>query len=163
MLNHGLAAKVLGNWAVAGIYSLTSGFPVAVSSPDNSDSFDNGGRPNATGIRAALPGGPQIKDNGEYFNPAAFTRTPQFQIGNVSRYLGDVRNPPNFGLNALIEKQVIFHERYRVNFDWELLNATNSVNFAGPQTSITSSAFGYISLTQANAPRAMQFALRVAF
>ncbi len=163
-LDRGLASKVLGNWAVAGIYSYTSGFPVAVSSPDNSNSFDIGSfRPDATGVHASLPGGPQIKNNGEYFNPAAFSRTPQFQFGNVSRYLGDVRTPPNFGLNALLEKQIIFHERYNVSFHAEFLNATNSVNFAGPQTSITSSAFGTISLTQVNNPRTIQFALRVGF
>ena len=45
----------------------------------------------------------------------------------------------------------------------ELFNATNSVNFAGPQTAITSSAFGTISLTQVNNPRAIQFGLRVLF
>ncbi len=164
MLNHGFAAQLLGNWAVAGIYTYSSGFPVAVSSPDNSNSFDIGPfRPDSTGVPAALPGGPQITDNGLYFNPAAFTRTPQFQFGNVSRYLPDVRNPSNFGLNALIEKQWIYRERYRVEFRTELFNTTNSVNFAGPQTSITSSAFGRISLTQVNVPRAIQFGLRVAF
>jgi Carboxypeptidase regulatory-like domain len=163
-LNRGLAAQVLGNWSVAAIYSYSSGFPVAVSSPDNSNSFDIGSfRPMATGIRAALPDGPQIKDNGQYFNPAAFARTPQFQFGNASRYLPDVRNPSNFGLNLLIEKQWSFHERYNVQFRTELFNATNSVNFAGPQTSITSSAFGTIALTQVNGPRAIQFGLRFAF
>ena len=70
-------------------------------------------RPVATGVPAALPGGPQIKDNGQYFNPAAFARTPQFQFGNVSRYLPDVRYPSNFGLNALIEKQLMMHERFK--------------------------------------------------
>ncbi len=164
MLNRGLVSRVLGNWAVAGIYTYSSGFPVAVSSPDNSNSFDIGPfRPDATGIPAALPGGPQIVDNGLYFNPAAFVRTPQFQFGNVSRYLGDVRNPPNFGLNTLIEKQWSIRERYKVDFRTELFNLTNSVNFAGPQTSITSSAFGRISLTQVNVPRAIQFGLRVGF
>ena len=137
---------------------------MAVSSPDNSNSFDIGPfRPDATGIPAALPGGPQIVDNGLYFNPAAFVRTPQFQFGNVSRYLGDVRNPPNFGLNTLIEKQWSIRERYKVDFRTGLFNLTNSVNFAGPQTSITSSAFGRISLTQVNVPRAIQFGLRVGF
>ena len=164
MLTRGLAAKVLGNWAIAGIYSYSTGFPLAVSSPDNSNAFDIGPfRPIATGAPAALPGGPQIKDNGQYFNPAAFARTPQFQFGNVSRYLSDVRYPNNFGLNGLIEKQVSFHERYRVEFRTELFNATNSVNFGGPQTSITSSAFGTIALTQVNNPRAIQFGLKVAF
>jgi hypothetical protein len=163
-LKSGVAAKVLGNWAVAGIYSYSSGFPIAVSSPDNSNAFDIGSfRPIATGAAAELSGGPQIKDNGQYFNTAAFTRTPQFQFGNVSRYLSGVHYPPNFGLNALIEKQFSIYERYKVDFRTELFNATNSVNFAGPTTSITSSAFGTLSLTQVNSPRAIQFALRVIF
>ena len=163
-LNHGVAAMILGNWAVAGIYTYSSGFPVAVSSPDNSNAFAIGPfRPMATGVPAALPEGPQITDNGQYFNPAAFARTPQFQFGNVSRYLPDVRNPSNFGLNALIEKELTLHERFRMQLRTELFNAANSVNFAGPQTAITSSAFGTISLTQVNNPRAIQFGLRVVF
>jgi len=163
-LNRGPAAWILGNWAVAGIYSYSSGFPVAVSSPDNTNAFAIGSfRPMATGAPAALPDGPQIRDNGPYFNPAAFLRTPQFQFGNVSRFLPDVRNPSNFGLNALIEKQLVFRERIRIQFRTELFNVTNSVNFAGPQTNITSSAFGSIALTQVNNPRAIQFGLKVLF
>jgi hypothetical protein len=163
-LNHGLAAMILGNWAVAGIYSYSSGFPVAVSSPDNTNAFAIGPfRPVATGVTAKLPDGPQITDNGQYFNAAAFVRTPQFQFGNVSRYLPDVRNPSNFWLNALIEKELTLHERVKAQFRTELFNVTNSVNFAGPQTAITSSAFGTISPTQVNNPRAIQFGLRVLF
>jgi hypothetical protein len=162
--NHGPAAMVLGNWSVAGTYSYSSGFPVAVSSPDNTNAYAIGSfRPVATGAKAALPGGPQILDSGQYFNAAAFSRTPQFQFGNVSRYLPDVRYPSNFGLNLLIEKQVKLGERFKVEFRTELFNATNSVNFAGPQTNITSSAFGTIALTQVNNPRTIQFGLRVAF
>ncbi|MEO8591711.1 MAG: TonB-dependent receptor [Candidatus Solibacter sp.] len=162
--NKGPAAVILGNWAAAGIYSHSSGFPVAVSSPDNTNAFAIGPfRPVATGVPAALPGGPQIKDNGKYFNPDAFLRTPQFQFGNVSRYLPDVRYPSNFGLSALIEKQMTIHERFKVEFRTELFNITNSVNFAGPQTAITSSAFGTVALTQVNNPRAIQFGLRVLF
>ena len=52
-----------------------------------------GMRPNATGVSAALPGGPQICDSCAYFNTAAFMQTPQYAFGNVSRYLPDVNNP----------------------------------------------------------------------
>jgi hypothetical protein len=163
-LNHGIAAKVLGNWSLAGIYNYSTGFPISVSSPDNSNAFDIGPfRPIATGQPAALSGGPQLRDNGQYFNAGAFARTPQFQFGNVSRYLGDVRFPSNFGLNALIEKQISFYERYKIEIRTELFNATNSVNFGGPQTGITSSAFGTIALTQVNNPRALQFGMRFVF
>ena len=153
-----LFRSVLGNWSLAGIYNYSTGFPISVSSPDNSNAFDIGPfRPIATGQPAALSGGPQMRDGGQYFNAGAFARTPQFQFGNVSRYLSDVRFPPNFGLNALIEKQFQFGERYRAEFRTEMFNVTNSVNFAGPQTNITSSAFGTVSLVQVNNPRAIQF------
>lgn len=164
MLNRGLLARVAGNWALAGIYSFASGIPVIVTSPNDSNAFNIGiTRPMATGQPAALAGGPQIGDNGTYFNKAAFTRTPQFQFGNVSRELPDVRIPGKTSLNALIEKQIPLGERFKLEFRTELFNVTNSVNFNGPQTSITSAAFGTIALTQANTPRVVQFALRLVF
>ncbi|MCC6858765.1 MAG: TonB-dependent receptor [Bryobacterales bacterium] len=164
MLNRGWLARVAGNWSVAGIYSYASGIPVIVTSPNDSNAFNIGiSRPMATGQPAALPGGPKIADNGAYFNRAAFTRTPQFQFGNVSRELPDVRIPGKKGLNALIEKQIPIRERFRLEFRTEMFNATNSVVFNGPQTSVTSSAFGTIALTQSNTPRVIQFALRLVF
>lgn len=164
MINHGVLARVLGNWSVAGVYTYSSGLPVSVTSPNNSNSFNGGSsRPNATGVSAALHGGPKLTDNGQYFNAAAFSQTPEFAFGNVSRYLSDVRNPSNKGINALIEKQWALYERIKMELRGELFNATNSVVFSGPQTSITSSAFGTISLSQANTPRVVQFGLRVAF
>jgi hypothetical protein len=163
-LRKGVLGRILGNWSVAGIYTYASGTPVSVSSPNNTNAFNSGlQRPVATGKPAALPAGPQIADNGKYFNPAAFTQTPQFQFGNVSRYLPDVRIPANRVLNTLIEKQIAIRERGRLEFRTEMFNATNSVIFGGPVTSVTSSAFGTIALTQANTPRVVQFALRLAF
>lgn len=163
-LNQNIVGRILGNWSLAGIYTYASGTPVIVSSPNNSNAFNGGlSRPMATGQPAALPGGPQIADNGKYFNPAAFVQTPQFQIGNVSRQLPDVRIPSNKSLNLLIEKQTQIYERIRLDFRTELFNAPNSVVFGGPQTSVTSAAFGTIALNQINTPRIIQFALRLAF
>jgi hypothetical protein len=164
ILMRGWLGRVLGNWSVAGIYTYASGIPVIVTSPNDSNAFNIGiSRPMATGQPAALPGGPQITDNGKYFNPAAFRRTPQFQFGNVSRELPDVRVPSKKGLNALIEKQIPIRERLNVEFRTEMFNATNSVVFNGPQTLVTSAAFGTVALTQSNTPRVIQFALRLVF
>lgn len=74
-----------------------------------------------------------------------------------------MRIPGKTSLNALIEKQIPLGERFKLEFRTELFNVTNSVNFNGPQTSITSAAFGTIALTQANTPRVVQFALRLVF
>jgi hypothetical protein len=163
-LHSGWVGRAAGNWSVAGIYSYATGLPVVVTSPNNTSAFNTGvQRPNATGQSAALPGGPSISDGGQYFNAAAFVQTPQFQFGNVSRELPDVRNPASKNLDLLIQKQIAFTERFRLEFRTEMFNATNSVVFAGPQTSISSTGFGTIALSQVNTPRVVQFALRMSF
>ena len=161
----GPAAKVLGGWSLGAFYTVDAGRPVAVSSPNNSNSLGGGSgmRPNATGTPAAIPGGPQICDSCLYFNPAAFAQTPQFAFGNVSRYLPDVNNPTAANVDASIEKSTSIRERMRLTFRAELFNATNHVVFAGPTTSVTSATFGKIVLSQNNSPRQVQFSLRLGF
>jgi hypothetical protein len=161
----GIASRVLGGWSVGAFATIDAGRPLAVSSPNNSSSFGGGAgmRPNATGTPAALSGGPQICDSCLYFNPAAFTQTPQFAFGNVSRYLPDVNNPRSSNLDASLEKTNIITERVRLTFRVEAFNATNHVIVAGPTNSVTSSTFGRIILSQANTPRQVQFSLRLGF
>ena len=165
LAHSGIAAKAFGGWSLGAFYTVDAGRPVAVSSPNNSNSLGGGSgmRPNATGVSAALPGGPQICDNCLYFNPAAFTQTPQFAFGNVSRYLPDVNNPTAANVDANIEKTTNIGERYHLVFQAELFNATNHVVFSGPTTSITSATFGKIILSQTNTPRQVQFSLRLRF
>ena len=161
----GVSAKAFGGWSLGAFYTVDAGRPVAVSSPNNSNSLGGGSgmRPNATGQSAAVAGGPQICDSCLYFNPAAFTQTPQFAFGNVSRYLPDVNNPTAANVDANIEKSTAIGERYRLVFQAELFNATNHVVFSGPTTSITSATFGKIILSQSNIPRQVQFSLRLRF
>jgi hypothetical protein len=100
--NRGIAARIFGDWSVAGIAHYASGTPVIVTSPNNSNAFGTWiFRPIATGQKAALPGGPEMVNNGKYFNAAAFAQTPQFQFGNVSREHPDVRIPSSKGLNLI--------------------------------------------------------------
>jgi hypothetical protein len=164
-IHSGIGSKVFGGWSLGAFATIDAGRPVAVSSPNNSSSFGGGSgmRPNATGTAASLPGGPQFCDNCLYFNPAAFTQTPQFAFGNVSRYLPDVNNPRTSNLDASLEKTNTITERFRLTFRAEAFNSTNHVVFAGPTTSVTSSTFGRIVLSQANAPRQIQFSLRLGF
>jgi hypothetical protein len=161
----GIASKVFGGWSLGAFVTMDAGRPIAVSSPNNSNSLGGGSgmRPMAAGAPAALSGGPEICDNCLYFNTAAFTQTPQYAFGNVSRYLPDVDNPRTTNLDASLEKLSNIGERFRVTFRAEGFNATNHVVFSGPSTSITSSTFGRITLSQANAPRQIQFSLRLGF
>jgi hypothetical protein len=172
LLKHGFASRVLGGWALGTFFTLNTGRPIYVTSPNNSsllgagwhpDGTGNYIRPMATGVSAEVPGGPQLCNNCEYFNPKAFSLTPQFAVGNVSRYLPDVNYPTSRNWDMLVEKRISIKERYKVTFRGEFLNALNQVVFGGPTVSASSASFGYISLTQSNTPRNVQLSLRMTF
>jgi hypothetical protein len=166
LVTKGVASRVLGRWVAGAFWLLDTGRPLAVSSPNNSNSLGGGTgmRPVATGVSDLLPGGPSIQDGGSYFNTAAFTRTPQYAFGNVSRYLPDVDLPTSWNVDALIEKNVSVRERFRVTLRGELFNAFNHTVFAGPTTDVSSVLFGKIgALSQTNSPRQIQVGLRLGF
>ena len=75
-----------------------------------------GMRPDATGVPAALPGGPRICDSCTYFNTAAFVQTPQYQFGNVSRYLPNVNNPTSWNVDTQLEKNTYIGESVHLTF-----------------------------------------------
>jgi hypothetical protein len=165
LANSGVASKLFGGWSLGAFATVDAGRPVAVSSTNNSNSFGGGSgmRPMATGVSDALPGGPNFCDNCAYFNAAAFVQTPAYAFGNVSRYLPDINNPRSSNFDAAIEKSSQIIERFHLTFRAELFNATNHVVYSGPTTSVTSSSFGKISLSQNNTPRQVQFSLRLKF
>ncbi len=165
LTSHKLLGQAINGWGFGSFLSIESGTPVLVSSPNDSQSFGGGSgmRPNATGVKASL-GKVDLVDGVQYFNAGAFTRTPQFQFGNVSRSLPDVRNPRQWNWDALIEKRFRVTERVSLDFRSEFFNLTNSVVFGGPSNSITAGDFGKITtLRQNNTPRQLQFALRLSF
>jgi hypothetical protein len=139
ILNQGVIANVIGGWKIGGFLTFDNGLPVFVTSPNDTNSFGGASfstgfiRPNSTGQSATLPDGPQIKDNGQYFNPAAFSRTPPFTFGNVSRNLPDVRLPGTYNWDMLLSKNFKFRERISLEFRGEYFNAFNHVQFAGPE------------------------------
>ena len=168
-LNHGFLAPIVGGWEVSSIYSFDSGRPLAVSATNNSHSFSGGGyHPNVTGVSPKLSGGSphgsRITAGAKYFNAAAFSQPANFTFGNASRYLSDINSPYSWNLDAMIEKNQHFGERYVLTFRGEAFNALNNVIFSGPTTSISSATFGQIaSLSQSNTPRNVQVSCRFTF
>jgi len=161
----GWAARLFGGFAAGAFFTFDDGLPLKLSSPNFSNSFGGGSamRPDATGLSTSIPGGPQMVNGGLYFNPAAFVATPPFQFGNSARYLDSVRAPGTFNWDMMINRQFRVREGISVDFRAELFNAFNNVQFAGPNTNITSSSFGQIFLNQVNTPRQIQGSLRLRF
>ena len=121
-------------------------------------------RPNVvSGVPTSVAGGRQLKNGGHYFNPAAFTPTPAYRFGNARRYLESVRSPGTDNWDMLVAKRIPLVEQFSLNFRVEFFNAFNRIQFAGPNTNITSSSFGQIFLNQVNPPRDIQASLRLSF
>jgi hypothetical protein len=163
--NNGWLAQAAGGFTVGSFFTYDDGLPIAVTSPNFSNSFGGGVgmRPNPTGISTGVPGGRQMRNGGLYFNPAAFSPTPSFQFGNASRFLSDVRAPGTLNWDMLASKRIQLHESLSLDVRAEFFNAFNNVQFAGPNTSISSSSFGQIFLTQVNNPRQIQVSARLSF
>jgi hypothetical protein len=165
LANQGWLSQALGGFAIGSFFTYDNGLPIAVTSPNFSNSFGGGAamRPNATGLSTSVPGGPQITNGGLYFNPAAFIATPSFQFGNASRFLSSVRAPGTLNWDMLVSRRIPLREPFSLDVRGEFFNAFNNVQFAGPNTDISSSSFGHIYLNQVNNARQIQASLRFRF
>jgi hypothetical protein len=74
-----------------------------------------------------------------------------------------VNNPTAYDVDTLLEKNTAIGEGIHLTLRAELFNAPNTVVFSGPTTSVTSSTFGKIILSQSNSPRQVQISLRLRF
>jgi hypothetical protein len=92
-----------------------------------------------------------------------FVQPPPFEFGNAQRYLSDVRSPGTLNWDMLAARGIPIREPFSLDFRMEFFNAFNHVQFAAPNTSVSSSSFGQIFLSQANTPRELQAGLRLSF
>ncbi len=153
----GLASRALGGWSLNSILLLQSGMPVAVTQATNNNSFAGFAlqRPNLVGQPKLSP---DKRIPAEYFDIAAFATTPQFEIGTASR--NPVRGPAYRNLDlALIKHTKLFRE-YDMEFRGEIFDILNTPQFAQPNGSFGSPAFGSITAT-ATDPRIVQFAVKL--
>ncbi len=183
----GAKAKLLDDWAVSGIVTLQSGFPIRITSQADNElisSFDfetvgepaqlkpfktknahNGGCALGTGP-TSLAGGQCLQVSNLYFDPNTFTEDagvdPSLlgQIGNAPRTICCGPGIKNFDFS--IQKIIATSESTHLEFRAELFNAFNHTQFLNPDGNTTDgSTFGQI--TQARDPRLVQFALKLFF
>jgi hypothetical protein len=78
------------------------------------------------------------------------------QFGNEGR--NSVDGPAYGSLDASLDKSFVLKEKTKIQFRAEAFNVTNHVNLIPPVFDMNSPAFGQI--TEAQAPRVLQFALK---
>jgi hypothetical protein len=177
---NGFAGKVIDGWAVSGITTYQTGFPIRITSDAdnelmNSFDFELPGEPDQLAkFRTQRP-----QSNGNYyFNPQLFTENTSDPTCGGSPYAG-CYDPSLFGrvgnaprticcgpgisdTDIAIEKTIPVSEKKHFEFRAELFNLFNHTQFYNPDGNSTDgSQFGQV--VQAKDPRLMQFALKFYF
>src|SRR5262249_22435965 len=141
---------------IAGITTLESGVPLALTQTTNFDAFAGFGtqRPNCVGDP-----NPAHRTTAAYFNAAAFAIAPQFTLGSCSR--NPVRGPAYQDADLAFIKRTNLTERFTLDFRTEIFNLTNTPPLNAPNVVFGSAAFG--TITSAADPRVIQLALKLNF
>jgi hypothetical protein len=156
----GLVGAVVNDWAVAGILTLQSGLPIAVTQSTNNNAFAGFGtqRPNLAGD-PTLPA--DQRSVSRWFDTSAFSVAPQFTLGSSSR--NPVRGPAYRNLDlALIRRVPLGAAATRaLELRAEIFNLTNTPPLGAPNGVFGTAAFG--TITTAGDPRVIQLAVKLVF
>lgn len=154
----GITEWIFGGVELAGVVTLQSGLPLAVTQATNFNAFAGFGtqRPNRVGD-PNLPSAQRT--TAQFFNTAAFQVAPQFTIGNSSR--NPVRGPGYRNLDIAVIKRLAFDEARNLEFRTEFFNLTNTPPLGAPNVVVATPGFG--SITSAGDPRVVQFGVKLNF
>ena len=155
----------VGGWSINLTNATQSGYYLNITNVNNDNSvmFTASERPNATGQNPATSGNVGSRVNGTWLNAGAFSRPTPLTFGNVSRTL-PILGPGLYNWDASAFKSFSITEKVKAQFRGEILNATNTPFFRGPNTSWEpgSSSFGKIT-SQGNFNRMVQIGVRAFF
>jgi hypothetical protein len=164
----GVAGKLLDDWAVSGITTYQTGFPIRITSESdnelmNSFDFELPGEPNQVGpFTWQRPQG-----NGNYYFNTPASQTSIFTENGVFGYVGSAPRticcgPGISETDFALVKLIPFNERMHMEFRAETFNVFNHTQFYNPDGDSTDGAqFGQV--TQVKDPRLMQFGLKFYF
>lgn len=156
------ANYLIGGWQLNGIGTVLSGTPQQVFMAANT-LFNNGGtqRTNWNGRSPALHT-PITKRLNQYFDTSVFSAPGAFTYGNSPRTLGALRAPGVANLDLSGVKNTPLFEGLTLQFRAEAFNLFNHPQFGPPDTALGDNTTGTIS-SQVNAPRELQFAVKLLF
>jgi hypothetical protein len=160
----GASRMLLDGWQFNALLAVNSSTPftvydsanVSLQAPHPGVSGMFGDRPNVVGN--PNKGAPHKVS--QWVSPSAFQRLDPVanagQFGNEGR--NSVDGPAYGSLDASLDKSFALGDKSRMQFRAEAFNVTNHANLIPPVFDINSPAFGQI--TEAQAPRVLQFALK---
>ena len=160
---------VVAGWQVSGVTTIQSGTPVNATLSDDWANISITGlqRPDLLGAVPDLNCQPNSAGATEVarrqlincFDAAAFARPAQFTFGNASRNI--LRGPKFSSTDLSFMKNVPVGADVRLQVRVEIFNVFNQVNYANPNASFGSAAFG--TITGAGAMRQVQLGGKLLF
>jgi hypothetical protein len=154
-LNNKIVDRAFGGWNIAGVITIQSGNPQAISTEETLPGFPGETiRPDVVsgqpfyGVHSRSGFNPATDS---YLNLAAFVAPPPFQLGTAPRAFSQISA---FGIedwDAAFMKKFPITEHINFALKMEFFNFLNNVNFGAPVEDINNPSFGKIS--SALAPR----------
>jgi hypothetical protein len=157
------AARILGNWQVAGIVTAQTGFPFTINL--SGDTAGIGGGAGGILIRAnPVPGQDaellaSQRSAQRWFNTGAFVAPPAYTLGTLGR--NTLIGPGLFNTDVTLSRHWSIAERFRLDFRAEAFNLLNTPNYNQLGRILNSATFGQ-ALNELS-PRQLQFAAKVSF
>jgi hypothetical protein len=162
--HEGFTGKVVNGWAVSAIITYQKGFPIRITSGNdtelgNSFDFEPVGEPNIVAPIRFI--NPRNDPNHQFFDPNSFADAPLGQFGNAPRTL--CCGPSISQSDIAIEKKTRLTERFNTAFRAEFFNAWNHTQFLTPDGAFTNLGSTFGTVLKARDPRLIQFGLKVLF
>lgn len=157
-----LTNLAVGGWRFNDVTIMQNGGPLAITQTNSNSTLGNSAqRPTiVAGVNPCGSGSPEGRLT-RYFNPSAFTVTPQFSYGNQPR-ASSCYGPGYLNTDLSLNKDFMVTERIHAEFRAEALNAFNTPQFAAPNLSVSSGSAGQITGTL-GFPRLVQLGGRLTF
>ncbi|HJZ98446.1 MAG TPA: hypothetical protein VKE70_18175, partial [Candidatus Solibacter sp.] len=168
---HPAVNAVIGNWKVSAIHTYVSGTPLVIGCGQNFFGAGSNARcgyaPGAGDtiplINPAWSSDKSVAFSVPQLNKAAFVLPPNMVYGDTPRRMSYLRTPWTVQEDIALLKEFAFREKARLEIRASASNALNRVVLAAPNTTQSSSTFGFITTAQGNGPRNIQFGARVSF
>jgi len=159
--SNGWLHRTVGGWRASGNFIAQSGAPFTINLSSANDPANiglvNGNNLELPNVNGNPNNGP--KTSQQWFTTSAFSVPGAFTFGNTPR--NNVIGPALVDLDASLQKEAVVRESIKVQFRFDVFNMLNHPNFNLPGRIFGSSTFG--TLTSAQDPRELQFALKLMF
>ena len=155
----GSLRHLLGGWESSGIWNWQHGFPINISSGDDTSLTGIGNdQADVTGTPSYTSGSRGARIS-QWFTTGVFRTAKEGTFGNVGR--NTLYGPGTFNIDFSLHKTIPITEKLKLQYRAEFFNIANHPILGNPGTTVTSGGFGRI--TSAGAPRVIQMALKLNF